>query len=110
MTDRLMRDGRVAVLYSPGHGAGWSTWCHSEDGTAEAMMFDPVIADIVDQAAPDWQDRAMEVAMIKYPDQYLRGLEDAQVAWLLLGTQFRITEYDGSESIEIKDDIAWYQA
>jgi len=32
MKDRVIRDGRVAVVYSPGFGAGWSTWAHGEHG------------------------------------------------------------------------------
>ena len=23
---KCIRDGKVAILYSPGYGAGWSTW------------------------------------------------------------------------------------
>lgn len=24
--DKVIRDGMVAVIYSPGYGAGWSSW------------------------------------------------------------------------------------
>ena len=26
MTEKYIKDGKVAVAYSPGFGAGWSTW------------------------------------------------------------------------------------
>ena len=26
MSDKVIRDGKVAVIISPGFGAGWSTW------------------------------------------------------------------------------------
>lgn len=106
-SSRLTRDGLVAVLYSPGHGAGWSTWVSDCNEDRMAMLFDPVIADIVDRRAADWQAQAEAIALVKYPGAYLGGLEDLQVQWLPLGTHFRITEYDGYESIETRDDIEW---
>ena len=96
MTERLVRDGRVAVLYSPGFGAGWSTWCHEDENMRLAMTFDPQIADIVDQGRADWQERAEAIALIKYPDAFLGGLKDLRVRWLPVGTQFRVTDYDGT--------------
>ena len=32
MVEKLERDGKVAILYSPGYGAGWSTWNDDNDG------------------------------------------------------------------------------
>ena len=110
MTERLIRDEKVAVLYSPGFGAGWSTWCHGDLEVQLDMIFDPQIADIVDQGAADWESKAEAIAQIKYPDSYLGGLHELQVKWLPIGTQFRINEYDGSESIEINNEIAWITA
>ena len=110
MTERLIRDGRVAVLYSPGYGAGWSTWCHEDESISLAMLFDPQIADIVDQGRDDWQDKAEAIAQIKYPDAYLGGLKDLRVKWLPMGTQFRVTEYDGDENIEVNTEIDWITA
>jgi hypothetical protein len=108
--ERLIRDGRVAVLYSPGHGAGWSTWCHGDATMRLSMMFDPQIADIRDQGAADWQDKSRAIAVVKYPDAYLGGLEELQVKWLPVGTQFRVLEYDGFEHIEINGEIEWITA
>jgi hypothetical protein len=68
VTDRLIRDGSVAVLYSPGFGAGWSTWNPEH---FEEMLFDPQIADIRDHAEEGWIDKVQAVAMMKYPDAYL---------------------------------------
>ena len=108
-SSRLTRGGLVAVLYSPGFGAGWSTWADNV-ATRRAMLFDPVIADIVDRRAADWQEKAEAIAVIKYLDAYLGGLKDLRVKWLLLGTQFRVTEYDGDEDIEINTEIDWITA
>jgi hypothetical protein len=42
-----------------------------------------------------------------YPDVYCGGADDLSIQWLPVGTAFRIHEYDGSESVEIRDDIQW---
>ena len=110
MTDRLVRNNKVAVLYSPGFGAGWSTWCHDDASVRLAMIFDPQIADIVDQGRADWQEQAQAIAQIKYPESYLGGLMDLKVKWLPVGTQFRVIEYDGNEDIETNNEIDWITA
>jgi hypothetical protein len=109
MTERLIRDGSVAVLYSPGYGAGWSTWCPGHQPRLD-MLFDPQIADIRDRGDADWQEKAEAIARIKYPEAYTGGLADLEVRWLPVGTQFRVLEYDGHESIEISGEIAWITA
>lgn len=98
--DRVIRDGKVAVLYSPGFGAGWSTWAHN----GENVIFDPVIVGYVEREAWDELSTYMEM---RYPDMYTGGMRDLTVAWLPVGTLFRINEYDGNESIETKEDMNW---
>jgi hypothetical protein len=106
-TDRLIRDGQVAVLYTASHGGGWSTWNLE---WAQAMMFDPQIADIVDRGDLDWQAQALAIALLKYPDAYLSGLKNLRIVWIPQGTDFRITEYDGLESVELRDRLDWIRA
>lgn len=38
--EKVVRDGKVAVLVSPEHGAGWSTW-NKNAYPPEAMLFSP---------------------------------------------------------------------
>lgn len=94
--DKLIRDGKVAVLYSPGFGAGWSTWILGEN--EEKVLFDPDIAAAV---LEEDYTRALHIAEERYPEEYLGGLEDLVVAWVPQGAQFEITEYDGSEGLHI---------
>lgn len=98
--DRVIRDGKVAIVYSPGFGAGWYTWNteHPE------IVFDPMIVDCVELR--DYEKLATYVAM-RYPEIYTGGLNDLIVHWIPVGTLFRIHEYDGSESLEIKEDMDW---
>ena len=100
---KLVRDGKVAVLYSPGFGAGWFTW----NPELPELIFDPVIVDFVEKE--QWAELDTYVKL-KYSDIYDGGMRDLTVEWLAVGTEFQINEYDGAESIEIKDDVIWMTA
>jgi hypothetical protein len=94
--NKVIRDGNVAVLYSPGYGAGWSTW--AEDGAAEAMCMDERIVNAFLSGGPD---AAAAAAKSLWPDQYTGGARALTAVWLPVGTVFEINEYDGSESVRI---------
>lgn len=83
-------EGRVGIIYSPGFGAGWSTWGKKE------MALDQELAKAIEQGD---REEVLKVAKEKYPDAYLGGLIDAVVEWVEPGTVFRIDEYDGNEAI-----------
>ena len=100
----MVVDGKVAILYSPGYGAGWSTWARENE---EAMVFDSRIVKHV--LAEDFE-KAGEVAEKLYPDNYVGGAKQLKVMWLPVGTQFEITEYDGSESVEILSEKRYLTA
>jgi hypothetical protein len=44
---------------------------------------------------------------LKYPEAYTGGIDTLVVAWIPEGTAFRIHEYDGAESLEIKEELNW---
>jgi hypothetical protein len=98
---KLIRDGKVAVLVSGGFGAGWSTWNYDEP----QMLYDPVIAEMLEQSKGE--SEIEKYCGEQYPNAYLGGLDGLYVAWLPEGTAFRIHEYDGSESVEIRDAVRW---
>ena len=100
---KLIDNGRVAVLYSPGFGAGWSTW---NRGVPE-ILFDPAIVKFIEH---DQMAELNTYVILKYPGLYTGGMNDLAVGWVLVGTEFRIKEYDGAESIELKDEIDWITA
>ncbi len=95
--EKVIRDGAVAVLYSPGYGAGWHTW-----GAPVEAVFDPEMVEAV--LAGDHK-LAEEIAKRKYPDAYTGGVKGLAVEWIREGMPFRIKEYDGNESIECLGDI-----
>lgn len=101
--NKLVRDGQVAVLYSPGYGAGWSSW----NQEVPEILFDPAIVELVE--AKKWEELKTFIPL-KYPDIYAGGLEDLQIEWLPEGTQFVVNEYDGNESIQTQDSTNWHTA
>jgi hypothetical protein len=103
--NRIVRDGMVAVLYSPDYGAGWSTWASAE--IRESVLFDPGAVELVEQEK--WQELEMYIKL-KYPNMFCGGLRDLQIAWMPVGTQFIINEYDGNESIQTRDTTDWITA
>jgi len=101
--NKLNEDGKVAVLYSPGFGAGWYTWNYE----CPEILFDPAIVKFVEKEK--WDELATYVAL-KYPDIYTGGMKDLEVEWMPVGTEFKINEYDGAESIEYKESDHWMVA
>ena len=100
---KLIRDGNVAVLYSPDYGSGWYTW--NQD--YPEILFDPAIVKLVEENK--W-DELKTYVTLKYPKLYTGGIVDLKVALIPEGAMFRIAEYDGAESIELKDDADWFVA
>lgn len=101
--NKLVRDGMVAVLYSPDYGSGWYTW----NTNYPELLFDPAIVQLVEE---NKFDELKTYVTLKYPNIFDGGMDDLKVAWIPEGAMFRINEYDGDESIELKDDIDWFTA
>lgn len=95
--EKYVRGGKVAVLVSPGYGAGWSTWGSPSD----ALAMD---RDLVEAFLTGGREAVTKVADRKYPDEYKGGLEDLKVVWVPKGARFEINEYDGYESLRIFSD------
>lgn len=97
-------EGKIAVLISPGFGAGWSTWANAE--SVEFAMFDKELV----QLALDKVDRKVvdEFMISKEMDYfYTGGWEDIEIAWLEPETKFTIKENDGNESLRAVSDLSF---
>jgi hypothetical protein len=100
---KLIRDGKVAILISPGYGAGWYTWHDREE-----LLFDPAIVEMVLENRHDEIESYVEKT---YGDDfYLGGVDGLIVQWVPEGAEFMIREYDGSESLLLKDNDYWIKA
>ena len=105
-------EGKVAVLYSPGYGAGWSTWAHDREVATKAM-FDPEVVQWVLDGKPEgkFTGEDEEYFEKKYGGYiFTGGMDQLKIEWLSPGSQFHITEYDGCESVQFRDDIWWFYA
>ena len=92
---KFERDGMVAVLISPGFGAGWSTWNRDHEAT---LCMD---AEIVRAVLDGNKERASEIALKKCPGICTLGADDLMVKWVPCGSAFEVREYDGSESLHV---------
>ena len=100
--EKVIKDGKVGVLVSPGFGAGFYTW-----GYPEEAIFDPTLIELVENEK--WQE-AIDYCEKTWEDGYSGGVQDLRVAWIDEGTKFIIEEYDGAESFLFKEDIDWVTA
>ncbi len=106
------------VLISPGFGAGWSTWNRGSREIREFMLFHPgLIAAIEAQkdlgCPPSFSHDSprpgspLEQFVVefreKFPGEepYLGGADQLKVK--LVDGQFIVEEYDGSESLRLRD-------
>ena len=98
--EKVIRDGDVAVLYSPGYGAGWSTWCYNYN-LVETLLFHPLIVEKVESGHANEITTKWLVQQFgeDFEDVYCGGAYKLEIEWLPEGTAFRIDEYDGSETV-----------
>jgi hypothetical protein len=102
--NKTIKDGRVAVLYSPGYGAGWSTW----NPDYPDMVFDPGLVDLV---LADDKEKILAYVTLRWANIVVRsGIDDLEVEWVPEGVEFVIEEYDGAETIVFKNEVKWIQA
>lgn len=107
---KVIRDGNVAVLYSPGFGAGWSTWCYNS-ALIETLLFHPLIVEKVEsghenEITTEW---LVEQFGKEFEDVCCRGVDQLEIEWLPEGTAFRVDEYDGFETV-ITNEHLYYIA
>lgn len=101
MVDKVIRNGKVAVLYSPGFGAKWSAWVEKHQ---EIMLFHPRLVEAVEKGenSESQMEKILQDLLGKH-DIYTGGAEQLKIKWINQGTRFFIDEYDGHESVIIID-------
>lgn len=106
MIEKYIRDdGSVAVLVSPGYGAGWSTW--NSDRNNQFLMFDKGLVSLAMKKASEEEVDSYITSKLGPGHEYilLAGWEDVKVFFLPSGTKFSIEEYDGYETLKKVDDL-----
>lgn len=107
MVEKVIKDGMVAVLVSYGYGAGWVSWANDEH--KQKAAFHPKFIDWVEGGKKGDID---EIVKEVFGDNhfYTGGSDGLSIEWIPLGTQFKIDEYDGAESLETRDGTEWMTA
>lgn len=92
---RVVRDGNVAVIYSPGSGAsGWYSWNRDPE-----MIFAPGLVAAVERQDVDAIE--FEARRLKAP-VYTGAAHRLQLAWVPEGTRFNIVDRgQGDETVDI---------
>ena len=102
--EKVIRDGKVAVIYHPGFGAGWYTW---NDDYKELMYHPQLVQKVLDDEQKDlteeWVKSILGIAKDKYICVLAAG--GLEIKWLDVEQDFRIKEYDGSEDIVTISDL-----
>ncbi len=101
--DKVIRDGKVAVLVSRGYGAGWSTWTDE----IETYLFHPKLVQMVEEErhseiTTEWMEQELGLDV-----SYTGGTDGLEIQWVPVGTKFVIHEYDGHETLKTIDDFYW---
>ena len=110
--EKVIKNGQVGVLISPGYGAGWSTWNHDVD--PKVMMMDARIIKAW-QAGRLTEGNVFEVLKelgIIDDDDYVYGggVSSLTLQWVPIGQEFRVVENDGFEYVQEKEEIDWLTA
>jgi hypothetical protein len=102
--EKVIRDGKVAILYSPRHGAGWYSWHGIEE-----LVYDPKIVDMV-QRGEDYENILKYCCQVYGKKSYFGGADQLKIFWLDQGTEFYIDDYDGAELVVTKSITKWLLA
>ena len=98
----VIKDGKVAVLYSASYGCGWASECYEDKDDRLAMCTNPLLVKAV-LTKVDYEILEM-LAEAEYPNRYVGGVDKLEVEWVPLGEPFRIDEYDGCEAVVLRSE------
>ena len=90
----------VKVLVSKGFGAGWSTWFYGEPEDKQKLAQDPQLVKMIEDGESEEDVEKYINDMLGNEYFYMGGFHDLVIEEVEKGTAYRITEYDGSETLE----------
>ena len=109
---KYVLNGEVAILHSDSWGTAWATWYPE-------TMFDCELiklylwwlgADCNTELEREVEDAAYKYLKQVHPDVTFRGFDGLKLSWIKQGQEFIIKEYDGIETIVLKDKVKWLVA
>ena len=98
--EKVIRDGKVAVLVSHHPGVGWYSW----NTEHKQLLFHPKLVEMVEQGRnneinDEWVEENLGI------DIYTGGADGLSIYWIPVGTAFIVYEYDGDETLITTDDL-----
>jgi|SRR5699024_3109667 len=98
--EKVKRNGNVAVLVSSGFGAGWFSWNNNQE-----LLFHPKLVEMVEQNRKEEITKEWVKENLGIEDVYCGGAYNLYIEWVPEGSNFRIDEYDGAESLILNSDL-----
>lgn len=108
--EKIIKDGKVAVLISSGYGAGWSSWCGRDKPEVEVLLFHPLLIEMVESERHNEITSEWIQETFGFEGVYTGGVDGLYVQWVTCGKKFLINEYDGAEGLVTEDDLDFYTA
>lgn len=99
--EKVIRDGKVAILISLGFGAGWYTWNREH----KELLFHPKIVRMVEENRQKEIDEEWCLKELGIENVCCGGANGLIIVWLPEGTPFKVEEYDGAESLITVEDL-----
>jgi hypothetical protein len=105
-------NGQVAVIHSCDWGTAWATWYPETMFDAELIKLYLWWQDTEpnSQLRLEVEDAAYFYLRETHPDVTYRGFDGLKLTWLPEGQEFIIREYDGIETIVLKQEMKWITA
>ena len=100
--EKVIRNGKVAVLYSGDYGVSWFN-----SHNVEELVFHPKIVELVEQNKRHEISEKFVAELLNIDEDdcpYLGGVDNLAIEWVDKGTVFRIHEYNGAEWIVRQDE------
>lgn len=101
--EKVIKNGEVAVLISPGYGIGW----YSQHGI-KSLLFHPKLVELVEQNRKEeiTEELCKELVGDLRDETFIctLGARDLKIYWVKEGSAIRITEFDGFEKLHILEE------
>lgn len=99
--NKVIKDGKVAVLISHGFGAGWYTW----NLEYPELLFHPKLVEMIEQGKANQIDDIWIEDNLGIKNIYCGGASGLRIHWLPIGTAFTVEDYDGAERLMTLEDL-----
>ena len=103
---KFINNNEVAVIFHNDYGRGWSD---RYDGTDHLFNYD--IVQWILNGKKQGVEKVLIVQIFGDGSYYFEEtIQDLEIAWVPVGTKFRVHEYDGKERVILENEETWFIA